>query len=61
MVAAYGTAYELENTNIIPNLKWDMLLDLHLVHQVEVVLDKQENFCGCVCQMMNIENLLVWY
>lgn len=44
VVAAYGTAHELENTNVMPNLEWDVFLDPHLVHRVEVVLDKQENF-----------------
>lgn len=44
VVAAYGTAHELENTNVMPNLEWDVFLDPHLMHRVEVVLEKQENF-----------------
>lgn len=49
VVAAYGTAHELDNTNTIPNLEWDVFLDPHLVRRVEVVLKEQEKFLRDCC------------
>ena len=44
VVAAYGTAHELENNGVVPNLEWDVFLDPHLVHRVDIVLEEQEKF-----------------
>ena len=44
VVAAYGTAHELENNGRVPNLEWDVFLDPHLVQRVELVLQEKEKF-----------------
>lgn len=49
VVAAFGTAHEMDNTNTIPNLEWDVFLDPHMVRRVEVVLEEQEKFLRSCC------------
>lgn len=44
MVAAYGTAHELEFSGKVPTLEWDVFLDPHLVRRVEIVLSEKEAF-----------------
>jgi hypothetical protein len=44
VVAAYGTAHELEYNGHIPNLEWDIFLDPALVKRVQVVLREQHKF-----------------
>ena len=44
VVAAYGTAHELEYFGKVPTLEWDVFLDPHLVERVEVVLEARESF-----------------
>jgi hypothetical protein len=48
VVAAYGTAHELEYNGRVPNLEWDVFLDPHLVERVDLVLQEKEKFLkGC--------------
>ncbi len=44
VVAAYGTAHELEFSGQVPTLEWDVFLDPHLVQRVEVVLQARDTF-----------------
>lgn len=44
VVAAYGTAHELEFSGKVPTLEWDVFLDPHLVRRVEVVLQARDTF-----------------
>ena len=44
VVAAYGTAHELEYCGKVPTLEWDVFLDPHLVQRVEVVLKARDDF-----------------
>ena len=44
VVAAYGTAHELEYSGKVPTLEWDVFLDPHLVQRVEVVLEARDSF-----------------
>eukprot|EP01083_Nonionella_stella_P036161 98674_1 len=44
VVAAYGTAHELEYCGKIPTLEWDVFLDPHLVNRVECVCDARHTF-----------------
>ncbi len=44
VVAAYGTAHELEFSGKVPTLEWDAFLDPHLVRRVEVVLQARDTF-----------------
>ena len=44
VVAAYGTAHELEYFGKVPTLEWDIFLDPHLVQRVEVVLEARDSF-----------------
>lgn len=44
VVAAYGTAHELEFSGTVPTLEWDVFLDPHLVRRVEIVLREKEAF-----------------
>jgi len=39
VMAAYGTAHDLEYRGIVPTLEWDVFLDPHLVQRIEIVLD----------------------
>lgn len=49
VVAAFGTAHELENNSRVFNIEWDVFLDPLLVHRVDVVLREQEKFMrSCV-------------
>ncbi len=44
IVAAYGTAHELEYFGKVPTLEWDVFLDPHLTQRVEVVLEARDSF-----------------
>lgn len=44
VVAAYGTAHEIEFSGRVPTLEWDVFLDPYLVKRVEVVLNEKEAF-----------------
>jgi len=44
VVAAYGTAHELEFSGRVPTLEWDVFLDPYLVKRVEIVLNEKEGF-----------------
>eukprot|EP00956_Cyclotella_meneghiniana_P012117 scaffold17189_cov67-Cyclotella_meneghiniana.AAC.8 len=44
VVAAYGTAHELEISGRVPTLEWDVFLDPYLVKRVEIVLNEKEAF-----------------
>ena len=44
VVAAYGTAHELEYCGKVPTLEWDVFLDPHLVQRVEVVVNARDDF-----------------
>ncbi|KAL3812203.1 hypothetical protein ACHAXA_009677 [Cyclostephanos tholiformis] len=44
VVAAYGTAHELEFSGKVPTLEWDVFLDPYLVRRVEIVLSEKESF-----------------
>jgi hypothetical protein len=44
VVAAYGTAHDLEFSGKLPTLEWDVFLDPHLVQRVEVVLQARDTF-----------------
>lgn len=44
VVAAYGTAHELEFSGRVPTLEWDVFLDPYLVKRVEIVLNEKEAF-----------------
>jgi hypothetical protein len=48
VVAAYGTAHELEYNGHIPNLEWDIFLDPALVKRVQVVLREQQKFLQAI-------------
>jgi hypothetical protein len=48
VVAAYGTAHELEYNGHIPNLEWDVFLDPALVKRVQVVLREQQKFLQAI-------------
>jgi len=39
VMAAYGTAHDLEYRGVVPTLEWDIFLDPHLVQRIEIVLD----------------------
>ena len=44
VVAAFGTAHELEFSGRVPTLEWDVFLDPYLVKRVEIVLHEKEAF-----------------
>ena len=44
VVAAYGTAHEVEFSGKVPTLEWDVFLDPYLVRRVEIVLSEKETF-----------------
>ncbi|KAL7543945.1 hypothetical protein ACHAXR_013316 [Thalassiosira sp. AJA248-18] len=44
VVAAYGTAHEIEFSGKVPTLEWDVFLDPYLVNRVEIVLREKEAF-----------------
>ena len=44
VVAAYGTAHEVEFSGKVPTLEWDVFLDPYLVRRVEIVLTEKEAF-----------------
>jgi hypothetical protein len=44
VVAAYGTAHEVEYMGKIPTLEWDVFLDPHLVERVQIVLNARDQF-----------------
>jgi hypothetical protein len=44
VVAAYGTAHEVEFSGNVPTLEWDVFLDPYLVNRVEVVLSEKDSF-----------------
>jgi hypothetical protein len=44
VVAAYGTAHEVEFSGKVPTLEWDVFLDPYLVRRVEIVLSEKEAF-----------------
>ena len=44
VVAAYGTAHEIEFSGTVPTLEWDVFLDPYLVRRVEIVLSEKEAF-----------------
>ena len=44
VVAAYGTAHEIEFSGKVPILEWDVFLDPYLVQRVEIVLNEKESF-----------------
>lgn len=44
VVAAYGTANELENKGNLVNLEWDIFVDPRLVKRVQLVLEQIESF-----------------
>jgi len=44
VVAAYGTAHEIEFSGKVPILEWDVFLDPYLVRRVEIVLSEKESF-----------------
>lgn len=48
VVAAYGTAHELEYFGKVPTLEWDVFLDPHLVQRVETVLEARDTFLQSV-------------
>ena len=50
VVAAYGTAHELEYFGKIPTLEWDIFLDPHLVQRLEVVLEARDSFLQGLAQ-----------
>ncbi len=43
VVAAYGTAHEVEFSGKVPTLEWDVFLDPYLVRRVEIVLSEKED------------------
>lgn len=59
VVAAYGTAHELEYFGKVPTLEWDVFLDPHLVQRVEVVLEARDSFLqGLAIQSKRIQTAL---
>ena len=49
VVAAFGTAHEMEFSGRVSTLEWDVFLDPHLVHRLEVVLEERDKFISrCV-------------
>ena len=54
VVAAFGTAHELENSGQLVNLEWDVFLDPHLVKRVEVCLEQKENFLSSIGEVDGI-------
>ena len=49
VVAAFGTAHEMEFSGRVSTLEWDVFLDPHLVRRVEIVLDERDKFLSrCV-------------
>lgn len=44
VVAAYGTAHEVEFSGKVPTIEWDVFLDPYLVRRVEIVLTEKETF-----------------
>jgi len=59
VVAAYGTAHELEYSGKVPTLEWDVFLDPHLVQRVEVVLEARDSFLqGLAIQSRRIRTAL---
>jgi len=44
VVAAYGSAHEIEFSGSIPTLEWDVFVDPHLVWRLEIVLSEKESF-----------------
>lgn len=44
VVAAYGTAHEIEFSGRVPTLEWDVFLDPHLVQRVQVVLEAKDSW-----------------
>jgi len=44
VVAAYGTAHEVEFSGKVPTLEWDVFLDPYLVRRVEIVLSEKDAF-----------------
>jgi len=53
IVAAYGSAHELEYNGKLANLEWDVFLDPHLVQRIEIVLDEREKFIKLFCNTMD--------
>lgn len=53
VVAAYGTAHELETNGRVPNLEWDVFLDPHLVQRVELVLQEKDKFLKSCPSIVN--------
>ena len=59
VVAAYGTAHELEFSGQVPTLEWDVFLDPHLVRRVDIVLQARDSFLNDLAKSSKrIENLL---
>ena len=49
VVAAFGTAHEMEFSGRVSTLEWDVFLDPHLVRRVEIVLEERDKFLSrCV-------------
>lgn len=53
VVAAYGSAQELENNNALTNLEWDVFLNPVLVNGVCVVLQEREKYIHSVSEKLN--------
>lgn len=49
VVAAFGTAHEMEFSGRVSTLEWDVFLDPHLVRRVEIVIEERDKFLSrCV-------------
>jgi len=54
VVAAFGTAHEMEFSGRVSTLEWDVFLDPHLVRRVEIVLEERDKFLSrCVSSQSN--------
>jgi hypothetical protein len=48
VVAAYGSAHELELNGVFPSIEWDVFLNPALVLRVERILQKRADFLHCI-------------
>lgn len=59
VVAAFGTAHELEFSGHIPNIEWDVFLDPHLVQRLDVALQARDNFISKLTTSSKVAKILV--
>jgi len=52
VVAAYGSAYEVEYMGKVPTLEWDVFLDPSLVHRVQIVLDARNQLLATAASVV---------